>query len=477
MEDNAGFELGTTSLMQELDTFELTTEGEVPEWLRGTLLRVGPACFELNGSHYRHWFDGLAMLHRFHFIGGGVTYRNRFLRSRTYRDNMKANAIRHGEFATSPSRSWPGRLKTLVFPDLSDNANVAVAPLGGEMTAMTETPTPLAFNLDTLAAIGPVKFADKIPGMITTAHPHFDFASQELLNYTTAFGRQSRYNIYRLHPGKRRRELIASLPVKRPGYMHSFGATPRYVILTEWPLTVNPLDLKLSGMTGRPFIDNFRWGLGQESRLLVVRRSTGKLAHEARGPCGFAFHHVNAWEEGDAIVMDLCLYDDARIIDQLRLGHMRNRQAHYARPRLSRLRINANGSVDVSQPADAVLELPGINYRRGHMRPNRYIYGVTTEGARILLGGLVKADTETADLRYWRAPHCYPGEPVFTPMPDSEAEDGGVVMSLVLDGAKRSSFLLLLDAERFEELARVHLPHAVPFGFHGVFLGYWRPDL
>jgi carotenoid cleavage dioxygenase-like enzyme len=39
----------------------------------------------------------------------------------------------------------------------------------------------------------------------------------------------------------------------------------------------------------------------------------------------------------------------------------------------------------------------------------------------------------------------------------------------VLDGARGSSFLLVLDAHNLEELARAEVPHHIPFGFHGQF--------
>jgi carotenoid cleavage dioxygenase-like enzyme len=51
--------------------------------------------------------------------------------------------------------------------------------------------------------------------------------------------------------------------------------------------------------------------------------------------------------------------------------------------------------------------------------------------------------------------------------PDAEGEDTGVLLSVVLDGDRGSSFLLVLDATTFIELARAQAPHAVPFGFHG----------
>jgi carotenoid cleavage dioxygenase-like enzyme len=42
-----------------------------------------------------------------------------------------------------------------------------------------------------------------------------------------------------------------------------------------------------------------------------------------------------------------------------------------------------------------------------------------------------------------------------------------VLLSVVLDGDRNTSFLLVLGATTFTELARAQAPHVVPFGFHG----------
>jgi beta,beta-carotene 9',10'-dioxygenase len=44
------------------------------------------------------------------------------------------------------------------------------------------------------------------------------------------------------------------------------------------------------------------------------------------------------------------------------------------------------------------------------------------------------------------------------------------VLSVVLDSTARRSFLVVLDASSFEEIARAEAPHHIPFGFHGQFL-------
>jgi carotenoid cleavage dioxygenase-like enzyme len=63
----SSWRLGFTSLEDEITDNQLSVMGEIPSWLTGTLVRNGPAKFEVGNQNYRHWFDGLGMLHRFSF--------------------------------------------------------------------------------------------------------------------------------------------------------------------------------------------------------------------------------------------------------------------------------------------------------------------------------------------------------------------------------------------------------------------------
>jgi carotenoid cleavage dioxygenase-like enzyme len=47
-----------------------------------------------------------------------------------------------------------------------------------------------------------------------------------------------------------------------------------------------------------------------------------------------------------------------------------------------------------------------------------------------------------------------------------------VALSVVLDTRSGLSFLLVLDAESWTELARAEVPQHVPLGFHGQFFGH-----
>ena len=116
MLDKAAFPYaaGFRSQTEEVATpVPLETRGEVPAWLTGTLLRTGPAKFEVGGRTYNHWFDGLAMLHRFAFDRSRVTYASRFLQSNAFTAAEKTGKIAYGEFATDPCRTLFGRVAAI----------------------------------------------------------------------------------------------------------------------------------------------------------------------------------------------------------------------------------------------------------------------------------------------------------------------------------------------------------------------------
>lgn len=187
----APYAVGFQSLTEERSRVALPVSGALPDWLRGTLLRTGPALFEINGQAYRHWFDGLAMLYRFDFQPGEVHYSNRWLRSGSYCEAQAHGEIWRPEFATRPQRSLWGRLFSP--RPLPDNGNVSITVMGGHPVAVTETPLPCQFAPDSLETLGPLQFDDDLAGQATTAHPHIDFERGELISYVIQFGRQSEY--------------------------------------------------------------------------------------------------------------------------------------------------------------------------------------------------------------------------------------------------------------------------------------------
>ena len=458
--------LGFSTLERETVIDELALSGELPAWLSGSLLRTGPAKFEVGEQRLRHWFDGLAMLHRFTVADGKVSYGNRFLQGRSYRAAKEQGKLVYGEFATDPCRSLFKRVQSMFQPGkaLPDNANINVTQLGERFIAMTETPLPVQFDPHTLETAGVQPYA--VPGVLTTAHPQLERADGGMLNYAAKLGRVSSYRFFHVGPQQSEPRTICSLPVKEPAYMHSFGLSERWLVLAEFPLVVNPLALALSG---RPYIENYRWKPELGTRFTLVERSTGEsIGGFHADPC-FAFHHVNAYDDGEEVVVDICAYADASVIEDLYLDRLRAGGKPLASAELTRFRLRpADRSVSRERLSDVDLELPRINYGRCNERPYRYVWG-NSNGPSGWIERIAKVDTSDGSAQSWAQDGCFPGEPVFIARPGAEDEDDGVLMSVVLDAGAETSFLLVLDAADLHELARAHVPHHIPFSFHGQF--------
>lgn len=459
--------LGFETLEDEIRVDSLPVEGVMPQWLTGALLRTGPAKFEVGERSMAHWFDGLAMLHRFGFEGGRVSYASRFLQSAAYRAASETGEITYSEFATDPCRSLFKRAMSMFQPKLSDNCNVNLVKLGERFVAMTETPIPVEFDSETLETAG---VAWEVPGTLTTAHPHLDRETGGMLNYAAKLGPRNQYRFFLLEPDAAGDEarVLSSTPTREPAYMHSFGLTESWLILAEFPFVVNPLALAFSG---RPYIENYRWKPELGTRFTLIDRATGEESGPYVTDACFAFHHVNAYETGDGrVIADICTFDDAEVIESLYLGKLRN-GASIPPPALSRFTISPEaGTVQSERLIEETLDLPRINYGRCNERPYRYVWGLGTDGTSYF-DRIVAADVEARTSRIWTEPGCYPGEPVFAADPDGSEEDDGVLLSVVLDTEAETSFLLVLDAATLQERARATVPHHIPFSFHGQYVG------
>lgn len=463
----APYYLGFTTLAPETSIAELPILGAVPEWLAGALVRTGPALYEVGDTKYNHWFDGLAMLHKFGFANGRVSYANRYLRSRAYEEAMAKGTISRGEFATNPSQTFLQRIASCFSPKITDNGCVNIAETGNAVVALTETRLPVRFDPDTLATLGTSEYGREIKGPVATAHPQFDRARSCHYNYSVEFGRRSNYHLFRIDKDTGRQSVVATIPVDRPAYMHSFGMTERYLILTEFPLVVNPLRLLLSG---KPFIRNYEWEPDRGVRFHVVDKESGKLTGTERCPAFFAFHHVNAFEDENDVFVDIVAHSDPTIVDRLYLDRLRSTEPVPTTGRLTRFRIRPGDNILGEQLSEVPIELPRFDYPRRAGRPYRYVYASGSDAPGDFLDNLVKLDLERCSASSWREEGCYPGEPVFVAAPEKVNEDDGVILSVVLDTRRDASFLLILDASTFEELARTELPHHIPFGFHGDYL-------
>jgi carotenoid cleavage dioxygenase-like enzyme len=461
--------LGYTSLDEEIELDDLPIVGSVPTWLEGTLLRNGPGKFEVGESKFRHWFDGFAMLHRFSFRDGRVSYANKFLQSTTYKVSLQEGYIAFGGFATDPCKAvFKGSITEMI-----PNANVSINKVAGEFVAMTEAPLPVKFDPRTLETLGVSQYEDQLTGHHGSAHPHYDFANHMSISYITEFGPESQFKVFGIKDGEYERRLIGSYPVPEPAYIHSFGLSEHYIIIAEYPYKVNPLNLLARN---RPFIENYEWRPQEDAYFVVMDKQDGRVVGRYKTDAFFTFHHINAFECDGELIVDLSAYPAPTIIHDIYLDQLQSkgeRADSAASSDLRRYHIPLDGSAPVTYEvlSEYGIELPTINYKRCNARDYGVAYGVGASKQQLeaFAGLLVRVDVREGQTTLWSEEGCYPGEPVFVEAPDARAEDDGVILSVVLNAQKENAFLLILDAHTFTEVGRAEVPHHIPFGFHGQF--------
>ena len=450
------YALGLTSLSGEQETVRAEVHGQIPSWLRGTLIRNGPARWDAGADRMRHWFDGFAMLHAFKLDQQGVTYQNRFLRGPDWCSAQSRSKLCHPQFATDPCRSFFKKVASLFVSELGCNPNVNVVKIGQRWLALTETPLAIEFDSQTLQTLGLYDYdQDEFHRHITSAHPVLE--NGVLHNFTIQLGKQTRYTGYRMPAGEKRQAFAHHL-TETPAYLHSCALTEREMLLWEGPFTVNPLQLL---WRDRPYIENFRWRPELGSRLVRLGRDGHSQALEL--PPLFVFHHVNSFYQGTCLCVDMLAYQDARSVEQLYLDSLLKKGGERVdTPDLVRVLVE-NGKARVETISKTPVELPRILEAQG--QPYRFLYGITQKDSRFY-EGLVRLDTHTDSATVWSESGCFAGEPVPQKAPDG---DETLLLSVVLDSARGQSFLLILDADTMTERARAYVPAVVPFGFHGGF--------
>lgn len=464
-------------LKDEVARYSCVISGEIPPWLSGTLLRNGPALFSAGGKRVHSQFDGLAMLHAFEFTPEKVLYSNRFLQSEQFYTMTVEKNLNFYGFAQDPCSTVFKNQQSQFIPSQMQNipnADVSIQDYVDKMVALTENPIPVVFDLKTLNTVGAFPYQDHLPeGQWESAHPLHDLTSGETINYYIRFGEKSSYVIWTMPDHQPTRKIIAEIPVELPSYMHSFALTEHYVILVEFPFVVNPADLI---DFKKPFIFNYKWKPERGTVFTVVDRISGEILARIKEAPFYAWHHVNAFDKEGKIFIDMVTYRNAESI----LYYTSSLQTEKAietsqKAQLQRFTINL-GTKHMTKEnlSKKSVELPRVSSQRV-AHEYRYCYGVDADAqfpnSLKEHGVLHKFDVREKTTKSWSENGCVPGEPIFVSRPGSMEEDDGAVLSLVLDMLNKRSFLLILDARNWKEIARAEAPHAIPFGIHGLWNG------
>jgi carotenoid cleavage dioxygenase-like enzyme len=459
-----GFDSGA----REIDAADMRVEGQLPEWLLGRLLLNGPALWDLPKGSYRHWFDGLAMMHRVQFGAGAVRYRSRFIRSEDYLQSLSAGAPAFSAFDTSDPQSFVERLRHLNKPRITDNPAVVMSRIGGRWFATTETPYLVGFDPDTLETMERIAFDDDLNIQIMAAHGIQD-RSGNYWNVGITLGQKCTYKLFRLRPGSTRRELVGSIRVGRAGYTHAFAMTPNHALIWETAMRAQPLGFLFSG---RSYIHNFKWDAGHGSMLHAVSLADGSVRTWDL-PAMMCFHAIQAYELGDEIVAELCIYEDATILSALLLKPLRRGAALGAVPRAMRYRLRRGRRDALPEPFSEGFELPQVHPSRFGQAQATVAWGAGLDAgdSSVFFDRTVRLNLASGERRVWQRPGAVQLEPLFVARPSASSEDDGVLLVPTLTDDDAASVIGVIDAATMQCLATLQAPQIIPFGFHAAWAG------
>ena len=374
-----GFAAGFQGLHDEAEVAELPVKGALPGWLEGSLLRNGPARYDAGERSLRHWFDGQAMLHRFTFDGGRVSYANRFLDTAAH----PRRRVGDDRLPRVRDRPVPLTVRPLLHPLLAQahpererQHHPLRRPLrGADRDADTGRLRPghardrgsgrLRGRVERPADDGPPAPGphDRRPGQLPAAllaHQRVPPLPAEGHGRGPRADRQPPDRPPLLHA-----QLRDHAPVRGPRGVPARGEPAEH--RAQRPAVHRELPL----------------GAGARHPLHGHGPARRPVRGVYEGPAFFAFHHINAFDDGDDVVLDICSHEDASVIDTLYLDRLRAGDAiPFALP--TRYRIGL-GTGDVERAA-AVRGVTGaaahrlraaqrrrlpLRVRRGRPRPQR----------------------------------------------------------------------------------------------------------
>lgn len=463
---------GNNAPIHQEDVFDdLKVIGEVPTDLNGLYVRNGPNAFFK--PHWRyHAYDGDGMLHAVRFEHGRVRYRNRWTQTRALQEERAAGQA-----------LWQG-LKEPARADRPDEpfkntSNTDVKYHAGRLITMWYKGggMPYAVDPDTLQTLGEADFGGAIRSI--SAHSRPDEHTGELLFFD--YGTTAPYMTYGvIGPDRQLRHKI-DVPLPGPTLPHDMAVTEHYTILHDFPMRPDPQALA----QGRYKI---RFHNDQPSRFGVLPRygqASDIRWFEAKPT--YMLHVVNAWEDGDEVVMVGTPYrmhegpdglPDATRLE--RTIHLRQRDFL-----LYEWRFDLRTGQTRERVIDDVLntEFPVINTAY-QGRKNRWSYNVVfPPGGREepRFPGLVKYDLDTGGyVAYSAGPQYFYNEPGFAPRDHSRSEDDGYLVGFVWNPNERQSEVQIFDClgARLANgpVARIILPRRVPHGFHATYVSQQTLD-
>jgi carotenoid cleavage dioxygenase-like enzyme len=444
-----------------LETADIPLRGRLPEGLRGTLYRNGPARFKLGTTRYQHWFDGDGMVQAFHVGNGKVSHRGVLLRTPKLLQEEAAGRFLYPAFGTPLTGGLP-----VSDADAVNVANINLLPMAGgrELFALWEGGSALQLDPQTLAAQGFKVWSPETRGASFSAHPRVA-PDGTVWNFGYA-GHSGKLLIYEIDAGGAlKRQAVFAAP--QADMVHDFAITARHLVFLLMPLHLKP-DAPQVGS-----LDRFEWRAQAPLIALVVSRADFSV-QRFELPNGGVFHMGNAWEDQGVIRLGYARYTDF-------LGHMQALTLPAPSATLAQTahwtQVELNLSQGTARQTDVGLqgvEFPSFDRRFTGERTALTVLMQTSQASLSQRYGAdrVLAVTGEQVQAYSYGPDWIAAEHLYVPRPNAPQVQPGWVLGTALHRASGRTTLSVFEASALADgpVAQLALPYGLPLGLHGQFV-------
>ncbi|ABA21788.1 Retinal pigment epithelial membrane protein [Trichormus variabilis ATCC 29413] len=451
-----------SALTEPAKEFPLTQlsiiSGNIPEGLRGTLYRNGPARLERGRMLAGHWFDGDGAILAVNFTDGGVNAVYRYVQTIGYQAENAADKFLYGNYGmTAPGPVWNQWRRPV-----KNAANTSVLALPDKLLALWEGGKPYALDLQTLETWGEDNLGGLSNGLTYSAHYKQDPQTKEIFNFGISLGLNAKLNVYKSDSTG---QIIqkAAYPLDGLPLIHDFVLAGQYLIFFISPVRLGMLPILLGTSN---YSDSMQWRPELGTQILVIDRDSLSLVSRGEAEPWYQWHFANGYVDASgAVIVDIARYEDFQTNQYLK--EVATGKTHTpAQSTLSRVTLHPqSGKVAaIEQLLDRHCEFPNVP-RQNVGQESRYTYmsgfRQGTDISQELLNTIACFDHKTQTLtEAYPGENCYPSEPIL-------AENW--VLTVVYDGNSHGSQVWIYDSERLNEepICKLKLPSIIPHSFHG----------
>ena len=457
------------AIAQPATEFALTPlsiiSGAIPNNLRGSLYRNGPARLSRGEQRVGHWFDGDGAILGIHFTDTGATGVYRYVKTQGYLDEQTADAFIYPNYGmTAAGGFWNNWLKPI-----KNAANTSVLALPDRLLALWEGGKPHALDLETLTTSAIDNLSALTDKQTFSAHPKVDPTTGNIFNFGVVMGGNTSLNLYRCDAtGELKQQNsheLSGLPL-----IHDFCFAGRYLVFLVSPVRVS-IPPVLFGQ--KSYSDALKWKPELGTEILIFDRDDLSLVSRGKTDPWFQWHFANGYVNQDGnIVTEFIRYEDFatnQYLKEVASGYTETK----APGTLWSLTIEPQTAKVISnqQILDAWSEFPLVSSVKVG-QDWRYTYltvhpqGVTH--GQELFQAIARYDRQTGKMAIAdMGENCYPSEPIL--VPDQDNPEQGWLLTVVYDGNLDQSEVRIYESEKLAEapVCRLALPAVIPPSFHG----------